>query len=388
MRLDTTAIHADRELNESESVAPPLWQTSTWAAENAVEFLDMATRPMHDRFYGRYGNPTLSQAQAVIAALEGTEASLLLASGMAAITTTVLALVQAGDHVIAQKNHYASTLTLAKTMLPKFGVATTMVDQTDPSAFEGAIRPETKLILLETPTNPLLQITDIRAVAALARGRGIVTAIDNTFATPVNQRPAELGIDLVMHSATKAMGGHADVIAGAVAGPHSLLERIWDAMLVLGGSLDPFAGWLLLRGLRTMPLRVERQNRNAMAIAQFLERNPRVERVFYPGLPSHPQHQLANDQMSGFGGVLSFELCGDFESAERFVSALRLPRRAVSLGGYESLIVHPAAMWAHSMSESDLLAAGIRPSLLRFSIGIEDEADLIADLDQALEGSQ
>lgn len=380
----TRAIHADRGQDLSSSAAPLLWQTATFRAESAEAFLHAATTSRHDQFYSRYGNPTLTQASSVIAALEGTESAMLFSSGMAAITTTVLALVETGDHVIGQRSHYSSTLSLLNTILPRFGVEVTLVDQTNPSSFEQAITPATKLIVLESPSNPLMQLTDLAVVGELAHSRGILTTIDNTFATPINQRPAEHGIDLVMHSATKYMGGHSDLVAGALAGRTELLNRIWDFGLVMGGSLDPFAAWLLLRGLRTMPLRVEQQNRTAMAVAEFLAAHPSVQRVYYPGLESHPQHELASRQMSGYGGMLSFELKGGFEAAERLVTRLELAVRAASLGSVETLIVHPAAMWKHSMSDDQLRAAGVSTGLLRLSVGIEDGDDLIEDLEQAL----
>lgn len=380
----TRAIHADRGQDLSSSAAPLLWQTATFRAESAEAFLHAATTSRHDQFYSRYGNPTLTQTSSVIAALEGTESAMLFASGMAAITTTVLALVEAGDHVIGQRSHYSSTLSLLNTVLPRFGVEVTLVDQTDPSSFERAITPATKLIVLESPSNPLMQLTDLAAVGEIARSRGILTAIDSTFATPINQRPAEHGIDLIMHSATKYMGGHFDLVAGALAGSTELLNRIWDFGLVMGGSLDPFAAWLLLRGLRTMPLRVEQQNRTAMAVAKFLAANPSVQRVYYPGLQSHPQHELASRQMSGYGGMLSFELRGGFDAAERLVTRLELAVRAASLGSVETLIVHPAAMWKHSMSDDQLREAGVSTGLLRLSVGIEEADDLIDDLGQAL----
>jgi cystathionine beta-lyase/cystathionine gamma-synthase len=379
-------VHVDRPLNETSAATPPIWQTSTFGASGPEQFMDMATQPRHDHYYGRYGNPTLTQAEAVIAALEETEGAMLTASGMAAITTAVLSFVRSGDHAIAQRTHYASTLTLMNKTLPRFGVECTLVDQTDPGAFERALRPNTKLIHIETPVNPLLQVTDIAAVTDLARSRGIVTTIDNTFASPINQKPATRGVDLVLHSATKYLGGHSDLLAGAIAGRSDHLDEIWDTMLVLGGTLDPFAGWLLLRGLRTLPLRVERANTNGQQIAEFLEGHPAIERVYYPGLPSHPQHELAKRQMRGFGGVVSFEVKGGFDRAEKTVGSLKMALRAASLGGVETLVVHPAAMWAHSLSEEQLRSAGISAGLIRLSLGIEDAADLRDDLDQALAG--
>jgi methionine-gamma-lyase len=381
---DSVAIHADRSLNDTPAVSPPIWQTSTFQADTPEEFLRQATEPRADRFYTRYGNPTHTQTAAVVAALERTEAALVMASGMGAISSTILTFVGAGDHVVAQKTHYAGTTSVLRTMLQRLGVTVTLVDQTDARAFDQAIRPETRLIVVETPSNPLLTITDLRAVSAAARERGIVTMIDNTFATPINQRPAELGIDIVVHSATKYLGGHSDIIAGVVAGPAALLEKIWETGIVLGAALSPFDSWLLLRGLRTLGLRVERHNANATAIARALEGHPAVERVNYPALESHPQHELARSQMSGFGGLLSFELKGGEAAVERFISSLKLPVRAGSLGGVESLVTSPAAMWAHTYTDEQLAASGISRGLVRLAVGLEAERDLVADVEAAL----
>jgi methionine-gamma-lyase len=385
LALASLAIHADDALAEDSAVAPPIYQTATFRADSATEFAVMATEAHHARYYTRYGNPTLARAAAVIAGLEGAEAALLTASGMAAITTGVLALVGQGDHIVAQRNHYMGTTKLLGETLPRFGVRTTLVDQTDPVAFAAAITPQTKLILVETPANPTLQLTDLRAVAELARARGILTFADNTFASPINQRPLDYGIDLVMHSATKYLGGHHDLSAGVVAGPQALLDRIWDAHLVVGAVLGPIDGWLLLRGLRTLPVRVERQNRTALAIAGMLERHPAIDQVYYPGLASHPQQALAQTQMRGFGGVVSFAVGGGYAETARFIAALKLPAQAVSLGGYGSLVVHAAAMWVGTLGEAGLAAAGLQPNLVRLAVGLEDERDLMADLAQALE---
>ncbi|HEY8448124.1 MAG TPA: aminotransferase class I/II-fold pyridoxal phosphate-dependent enzyme [Thermomicrobiales bacterium] len=378
------AIHADDPIEQTASVAPPIHQTSTFAAETDEEFAAMATEPRHPRYYTRYGNPTLARAEAVIAALEGAEAALVAASGMGAIASAVLTLVGQGDHVVAQQNHYMGTSKLLGEFLPRFGVTSTLVDQTDPAAFEAALTPQTKLIIVETPANPTLQLTDLRAVADLARSHGILTLADNTFASPVNQQPLALGIDLVMHSGTKYLGGHHDLIAGVIAGSRSLIERIWDSSIVLGATLGPFDAWLLLRGLRTLPLRVRQHNATAQAIAEFLDRHPAIEAVHYPGLPSHPQHELARRQMSGFGGTLSFAVRGGYEATQRFMRGLRLIKQAVSLGGFETLAVHAAAMWAGTLGEEGARQAGVQPNLVRLSTGLEDPADIINDLDQAL----
>ncbi|MBX3014975.1 MAG: aminotransferase class I/II-fold pyridoxal phosphate-dependent enzyme [Caldilineaceae bacterium] len=383
--LASLVIHADDEFAVDSSIAPPIYQTATFRAESAADFADMATQPRHARYYTRYGNPTLARVEKIVAELEGAESALVTASGMGAITTTVFALVQQGDHVVAQRNHYMGTTKLLTEILPRFGVTTTLVDQTDPAAFAAALRPETKLILVETPANPTLPLTDLAAIAALARPRGILTFCDNTFASPYNQRPLTHGIDLVMHSATKYLGGHHDLSAGVVAGTQVLIDKIWDAHLVVGSVLGPIDAWLLLRGLRTFAVRVKQQNQTALALAQYLASHPAIEQVYYPGLPSHPQYELAQRQMRGFGGVLSFAVKGGYAATQRFIAALKLPTQAVSLGGYESLVVHAAAMWEGTLGEAGLLEAGIQPNLVRYAVGLEDADDLIADLSQALE---
>jgi cystathionine beta-lyase/cystathionine gamma-synthase len=303
---------------------------------------------------------------------------------MAAISSAVLALVGAGDHVVAQSSHYMGTAQLLADFLPRFGVTVTLVDQTSAAAFGAALRAETRLILLESPSNPLLTLTDLQAVAALARARGILTLCDGTIATPINQQPLRCGIDLVIHSATKYLGGHHDLMGGVAAGAASLIGKIAESLVVLGPVPDPFAAWLLLRGLRTLPVRVERQNRTALAVAGFLAAHSAVAAVHYPGLPSHPQHALACRQMrGGYGGLLSFEL-RDAAAAQRFLDAMTLPSRAVSFGGFESLATAPAGMWMGAVGETITAVAGIPASLIRLSVGLEHEADLIADLARAL----
>lgn len=381
---DTLLVHADREVGETSSVVPPIYQTATFRGRGADEFHAMATEPRHHRFYSRYGNQTHAHAEAVIAALEGAEDALLTGSGMGAISTSVLTFVRAGDHVVLQQNHYPGTTSLARDLLPRWGVESTAVDQRSPEAFERALRPNTRLIILESPSNPLLRLTDLRAVAAVARERGILTIADNTFATPINQRPIDLGIDLVVHSATKYLGGHSDLTAGVVAGAAVPIEKVWKTSLVLGAVLGPFDGWLLLRGLRTLAVRMERHNRTALAVARFLAAHPKVRRVHYPGLEGGEQHELARRQMRGASGVMSFELAGGFEAAERFVSGLRLAARAASVGGVESLVVHPAAMLAATMTAEEFAAVDVPADLVRLSVGLEDERDLVADLDAAL----
>ncbi|HZZ15406.1 MAG TPA: aminotransferase class I/II-fold pyridoxal phosphate-dependent enzyme, partial [Candidatus Sulfotelmatobacter sp.] len=362
----------------------PIFQTANFRGDSAEDFANRAGEARHSEFYTRYGNPTLSQVESVLAALEGSESALVTASGMGAVSAAVLSIVSKGDHVVAQSNHYGGTLNLLKSFLPRFGVEVTQVDQCDPAAFERAAKPNTRLMLLETPSNPVMTLTDLHSVAAISKARHITTLMDNTFATPLNQRPLDLGVDLVFHSATKYFGGHSDLIAGAIMGSAEWMLKIWNTHVMLGAALGPFDAWLMLRGLRTLGLRVRQHNENAMALAKFLEGHSAVKAVFYPGLKSHPQHDLAARQMSGFGGMLSFEVNGGYEAADRFLSRLRLASRAASLGGVESLAVHPASNFLHYMTMEEAARIGIAPGLLRISVGLEGKDDLIADFDQAL----
>jgi cystathionine beta-lyase/cystathionine gamma-synthase len=382
--IETRLIHGDRGLNPTAAVVAPIYQTAMFRAESADDFGERASRPRHPEFYTRFGNPNRVQVESVLAELEGAESALVTASGMAAASTAVLTLVRQGDHVVAQNNHYGGTLTLVRDFLPKFGVEFTQVDQTDVAAFRSAIRPNTKLVIVESPSNPVMKITDLRAVAALARQHGALTIADNTFATPLNQRPLDLGVDLVFHSATKYFGGHSDLIAGVIMGSATLLEKAWNTSVILGGVLAPFDAWLLLRGVRTLSLRVRQQNDNALALARFLETQPAVKAVHYPGLESHPQHELASRQMSGFGGMLSFEVKGGYKAASCFLQKVRLASHAVSLGGVETLVVNAAANFLHYMSAEEAERSGVSTGLVRVSAGIEAASDLIADFKQAL----
>jgi len=382
--VETRLIHSDRHLNSTSAVAPPIYQTATFRGDSAQDFAQRASEPRHPEFYSRYGNPTLNQVESVLAALEGAESALVTGSGMASVSATVLTIVGQGSHVVAQTNHYGGTTNLLQKLVPRFGIDVTQVDQRDASAFEKAVRPNTKLMLIETPSNPLITLTDISAVVSIAQSRGITTLIDNTFATPLNQRPLDLGIDLAFHSATKYFGGHSDLIAGVVMGSKEWVHKIWNTHVILGAVLGPFDAWLMLRGLRTLSLRISQHNENAMALAELLERHAGVKTVHYPGLKSHPQHDLAKRQMSGFGGMLSFEVKGGYEAADRFLSRLCLASRAASLGGIETLAVHPASNFLHYMSLEEAARIGIAPGLLRISVGLEGTEDLIADFGQAL----
>ncbi|MEJ9212061.1 aminotransferase class I/II-fold pyridoxal phosphate-dependent enzyme [Bacillus smithii] len=385
LQNETLAVHADDWVTNDRTVAPAIYYSATFRADNAAEFADMAGTPRHPQYYTRYGNPVHERVKKVIAELEGTETALVTGSGMGAIATTLLALVSAGDHVVAQTRHYMSTAKIMDEMLPRFGVEVTVVEQSDAAAFEKAIRPNTRLIMIETPANPTLVLTDIAAVVELARPRGIIVVADNTFASPINQRPHDLGVDVVIHSATKYIGGHHDLTAGVICTSEELAERIWHTHISIGSVLSPMDAWLLLRGLRTLPMRVERINANALALAEFLEKQPQIERVYYPGLASHPQHELAKRQMRGFGGMIAFAVKGGYEETQRFVSALKLSLNAVSLGGVDSLVVHTAAMWEGVMNEEQMRTAGIPSNFVRFSVGIEHIDDLKADILQALQ---
>jgi methionine-gamma-lyase len=382
--IETLLLHADRELNPTAAVVPPIYQTANYAGRSPEDFLERSSRPRHPEFYTRYRNPNAAQVETILAALEGAETGMLVASGMAAISLGVLGLLRHGDHVVAQTTHYGGTLQLLRDVLPRFGMTATQVDQRDVRAFERALQPQTRVILLESPSNPVMRLTDLRAVADLARSHGVFTVIDNTFATPLNQRPLDLGIDLVAHSATKYYGGHSDLIAGAILGRAELIERLWNLQVILGAAIAPFDAWLILRGLRTLALRMQRHNENALALATFLASHPAVKLVHYPGLPQHPQHELAKRQMSGFGGTLSFEVHGGIDAAKTVMSKLRLPRLAGSLGAVESLVVLAAANFSHYLREDEAEQAGIAPGLIRFSVGLESAAELIADLEQAL----
>jgi cystathionine beta-lyase/cystathionine gamma-synthase len=366
-------------------IAPALHQTSTFRAFDDASFVEMATMPRHETYYTRDGNPTVGAAEKLLASLEGAQGCLLTASGMGAMSTSVLGLLREGDEVIAQRVHYMGTTQLLTEVLPRFGIGVTLVEQSDTQAIEAAITPKTRLMVVETPANPLLTLTDLAQVAEVGRRHGVITLCDNTIGTPINQRPLELGIDVVVHSATKFLGGHHDLMAGAILGSHQLIDRIWRAHVVLGAVADPFAAWLLMRGLRTLALRVERQNHTALRVAGYLAEHAKVTRVHYPGLASHPQSTLAARQMrGGFGGLLSFELRGGFEAARSFLNGMRIPARAVSFGGFESLAVHPASMWAGSIGGEAAAAAGIAPGLIRLAIGLEHPEDLLEDLGRTL----
>src|SRR5690606_30874372 len=345
--IETDLIHSGNAFNTSRSVVPPIYQTATYyAPSNVDEFIAAATDARYPEFYQRHGNPVSSQTAEILAKLEGKEAALLTATGMAAISTAILSVVKAGDHVVAQESHYSAAGIFLREMLPQFGIEVSYADQADNESFRRAIRENTRLIYLETPSNPNLALTDLAFVGALAQSKGITTICDNTFASPINQRPGDFGIDIVVHSATKYLGGHSDLTAGVICGTSAMVNQAWKKLLSLGGSLAPFDSWLLLRGLRTLAMRVRQINDNALQLAQWLEQQPLVKGVIYCGLPSHPQYELAQRQLNGFTGMLCVEIDGDtekqqFDRAQGILSHLEIFANAPSLGGVESLIVHP-----------------------------------------------
>jgi cystathionine beta-lyase/cystathionine gamma-synthase len=379
---ETEAVRAGTDLNKKNGpLATPIYQTSTFEAVDVDAAIASTTT---DQFYTRYGNPTISVAEAAIAELEGADAARLFASGMGAITTAVMALAKGGDHIIAQRDIYGGATKFLAEWLPRMGVETSFVDSTDYDQYARAIRPNTRLLYLESPTNPTLKVIDLHKAVRVARQHNLITMIDSTFATPINQRPIEFGIDLVLHSGTKYFGGHSDLICGAVAGRRDLMQTIHETRTVLGVNMDPHAAWLLLRGIKTLAVRVQRQNENALRIAEFLAQHSKVRKVHYPFLEGHPQRALAIEQMRGGGGMMSFELDGSGQDARRFVESLRLCTLAVSLGGVDSLVTIPRYSSHAMISEEQRQKMGVSDSLIRLSVGIENVDDLIADLEQAL----
>ena len=379
---ETESVHGASSLEKQNApMAQPIYQTSTFKVTDSEQQL-RATGT--DMFYTRYGNPTHTAVEGAVAELEGADAALLFASGMNAITTTILALLKHGDHIVAQRDIYGGVTKFLSTWLPRLGIETTFVDSTDYAEHERAVRPNTKVLYLESPTNPTLRVVDIARASAIASEHGLVSLIDATFATPINLRPVENGIDVVLHSGTKYFGGHTDLICGIAAGRGDLIDQIRSTRTTLGGCMDPHAAFLLLRGIKTLAVRVAHQNESALRIAEFLSTHPKVRSVNYPFLKGHPQRALAMQQMKGGGGVLSFEVEGTGEDAKKVSEALRLFTLAPSLGGVESLVSIPV-LTSHAMiSAEHRQKMGVTEQLVRLSVGIENVDDLIADLDHAL----
>ncbi len=380
---ETKAVRGAADLEKKNGpLGTPIYQTSTFQVTDNEEQVRLTGS---DHYYTRYGNPTNTVAETTIAELEGVDAALTFASGMGAVTTTIMALLKSDDHVVAQRDIYGGVNKFLSQWLPKMGIETTFVDTTDYDQHVRAIRPNTKLLYLESPTNPTLRVVDFKKVAAVARQHKLLSMIDATFGTPINQHPAECGIDLIMHSGTKYLAGHSDLLCGAVAGRNELIEKIWETRTTLGNCMDPHASWVLLRGLKTLAVRVARQNENALRVAEFLEEHAKVRSVHYPFLESHPQYTVARQQMSGGGGVVTFEVEGTGEDARRASEAMRLFTLATSLGGVESLVSIPV-LTSHAMIPAEARAKmGVTEQMIRLSVGIENADDLIADLEHALE---
>jgi len=381
----TRAVHGgERQQRLGDAVTVPIYQTSTYVFRNTQELVDFKEGRIEKGEYGRYGNPTTSAAERKVAALEHAEDALLWASGMCAVTSLLLTILRAGQHMIITADSYRRTRQFCDGMLRRLGIDVTVVPPGDPQGIEAAVQANTRLLFSESPTNPYLYVVDLEQIVAIARRHRLRTVIDSTFATPYNQNPLDFGIDLVMHSATKYLGGHNDLLAGVVVGNANIIGALREAQGMLGGITDPNTAYLLVRGLKTFALRMQRHNANGMALARFLEGHAKVRRVYYPGLVSHPSHAVARQQMRGFGGVVSFELDGTLQQTSAFIDALRLPYIAPSLGGVESLIEQPALMSYYELTPEERQRLGIGDSLVRYAAGIEDTDDLLTDVEQAL----
>lgn len=363
----------------------PIFQGVTYAYDDLDEWRAVAVGEQPGHIYSRNTNPTVAVFEDKVRALEGAEAATAFATGMAAISNTLFALLSPGDRVVSIRDTYGGTNKIFADFLPRWGVQVALCDTGDHAAIEAEISRGCTLLYLESPTNPTLKVLDIARLAARARGAGAMVVVDNTFATPINQRPLQLGADLVLHSATKFLGGHSDAMGGVLAGPQELVALVFHFREINGASLDAHSAFLLARGIRTLELRVERQNANAQAVAEFLAYHPLVERVFYPGLSEHPHHEVARQQMRGFGGVLAFSLRGGFDTVRRLLAGLRLAHRAASLGSVATLVGPPSVTSHVELSAAERAVAGIPEALVRYSVGVENTADLIADLRGALE---
>jgi cystathionine gamma-synthase len=387
----TRSVHAGEQRQRPyHSLIDPIVPTSTYVFDNYEDICqftqDKNNAVPTDRLeYGRYGNPTVRAVEQRLAALEGGEEALLFSSGMAAVTTTLLTFLKAGDHIIYTDDIYRKTREFGLNFLQRFGVESTVVVMGDYDALESAIRINTRLILSETPTNPYLRVVDIERLVKIAKLYGLMTIIDATFATPINLRPLEYGVDLVLHSGTKYLGGHHDLLSGVVLGCKALVDPVREHVNLMGAVADPHNAYLLLRGLKTLGLRVRHQNQAAMQLAEYLLTQPLIEQVYYPGLSNHPDHEIAKRQMSGFGGVVSFTLKADLVQTASFLDQLQIPYITPSLGGVESLVSQPALLSYYSISAQDRAAWGIKDNLVRYALGIEDVVDLIADLQKAFD---
>jgi cystathionine gamma-synthase len=384
--FSTRAVHGGEiRYNEYGSITTPIVQSSTFIFKNTDEIKKLRLGAKGRFEYGRYGHPTQVAAEGKLAALENAEDAVLFSSGMSAITTSLFALLNTGDHVIVTDDAYKRTLDFCQSCLPKFGIDCTVVKMGDYRAIQQAIRKHTRVFLSESPTNPYLNIMDLdRLMRIFDRKKDVVVISDSTFATPYNQRPLEFGVHLVIHSATKYFGGHNDLLAGVVLGRKALTDPIREYLKITGGVIDPHSSYLLIRGLKTFELRMQRHNASSQTVAEYLESHPQVKRVYYPGLKSHPHYAIAKRQMRGFGGVVTFEVKDDTRYVHRFLSRLQMINIGPSLGGVESLITHPASISYYKCTRAERLRLGIKDGLLRLAVGVEDTADIIGDIEQAL----
>ena len=385
-RFATLAVHAgESPCPATGALDTPIYQSTTFVSADSDEMAAVYGEQKFGYMYTRYGNPTIRALETKVAALEGGEAALAFATGMAAISSAILGYVKAVDHVVAARSLYGAAYNFLNTKLPRLGASTTFVPSCRAEDFEEAIQPNTRLIYFETPSNPTLAIVDIAALAAMANKRGIPTMIDNTFASPALQRPIPLGVTVSVHSATKYLCGHGDAMGGMVIGPKDYISLLLHEVIRdFGGVVSPFNAWLILRGIRTLHLRMPAHCANAQRVAEFLAGHPKVERVNYPGLPSHPGHEIARKQMSAFGAMISFEVKGGYEGGKKVMDRVKIFARAASLGDTRSLIVHSASTSHRAVPRDQRLAIGISDGLVRLSVGVEAVEDLIADLDQAL----
>jgi len=386
--VHTIAARVGTEVDQAHhALGVPIYMSNNFVFEDAAQGAQRAQSPEYGDLYTRISNPTNNELGKAMAALEGGEAGLPFATGMAAISTLMLTLLRAGDHVLCDDTTYSATAWLLRGLLPKFGVEATFLDFTDLDAVRAAMRPNTRLVVYETPCNPTMKVIDIAGVSAIAKAGGAVSMADSTFATPFLTRPIELGADIVMHSSTKYICGHGDAVGGILVGPRELMDAIHgDGLKNLGGTASPFNSFLMLRGLKTLELRMERHCATAMAIAQYLDGHPKVARVYYPGLPSHPQYETAKRQMKAFGGLLTFEVKGGMEAGIALINGLKLCALAVSLGEANTLVCHPASTTHWYVPKEAREACGITDGLVRFSTGLENVDELIADLEQGLAG--
>lgn len=385
MDIETKIVHGGQHPDkETGALSPPIYQTSTFAFKNAEHGARLFSGEEEGYIYTRLSNPTIDLLARKLATLESTDAGVIFSSGLSAIFNLIVTAAQAGDHIVSDNTIYGGTYALLSSILPRLGIKVTFINAADLDEYAKAVTKDTKLVFFETPANPTLKVIDIQRCVEIAHAKNVPVCVDNTFATPYLQHPVELGADIVTHSLTKYLGGHGDIIGGAVVGKKDFIKELWDNAKEIGGSNSPFNAWLVLRGIKTLAVRMERHCDNAMKIAEFLTRHPKIENVYYPGLPTDPGHKTARKQMTKFGGMLGFDVKGGKEAGKKIMNAVKICILAVSLGDADTLIEHPASMTHSTYTDEGLAQSGIKPGFVRISVGLESAKDLIADLDQAL----